>query len=216
MTCPHLQNGRCALAELLARKILGAEPACVVTDDQCKRCQSTATATEQKPTVQVTAAVTRSIDPSQRIAWAAFAGRIHLGSPRPLVQVSHQNREEKESRPRAITGKRLPPQPPGPGTVLAKILKDEYDAKEEANCPCNSRMAQMNSSGIAWCEANIEKIVGWLLEEVSRRRLPQAILPERVQRWGLRRIVRRAINESRDWQPPPAPITSADSSGCQQ
>jgi hypothetical protein len=203
MTCPHLQNGRCALAELLARKALGAELACEVTEDHCCKCLASGVATEEKPTLQVTAAVTRVRPESQKREWSLFVSRLHHGKPepRPELPVAPAKRQPIE-----INGQRRPPQAPGPGTALAHILKDEYNAKEEADCPCTSRLAMMNANGVEWCEANIETIVDWLLEEVERRKLPQRLLPDRVKRWGLRRIIRRAIQTSKDWTP-----TAADS-----
>lgn len=194
MTCPHLQDGRCALAELLARKALGAELACAVTDDQCGKCLAYGIATEEKPTLQVTAAVTRVCGLDQRRAWGAFASRLHLGPAEKPQEVDHPRPARAQP---SITGQRRPPQPPGPGTCLARILKDEYGVQEEAGCACTSRMDEMNAKGVDWCEANVEKIVDWMLDEVDRRKLWQRVLPNKVKRWKLRQIARRAITNCR-------------------
>lgn len=68
--------------------------------------------------------------------------------------------------------RRAPKEDPiGPGTELKRILRSlGFEATEE--CPCNKRAAAMNAMGADGCEAEIDKVVGWLREGQDR--------------WGLR------------------------------
>lgn len=191
MTCPHLQDGRCGLAELLALRVLSKPLTCAVSQEHCESCLTAGVASEDVPTLRVTAAVSKAIEPADRRTWAAYASKAHRGK-RHVQEVTHVKAPAKP----AYQVTRKDPGT-GPGTILSRILKERYDAKEEADCPCKSRLSTMNAKGADWCEANIETIVDWLMEEVDRRKLWQRKLPERVKRWGLRKIVREAIDVSR-------------------
>ena len=48
----------------------------------------------------------------------------------------------------------------------------------------------MDERGVAWCEANLEEITGWLREEATKRGLPFLDAAGRV-------LVRRAIANAR-------------------
>ena len=77
----------------------------------------------------------------------------------------------------------------GPGTELKRILARIGIAVTE-DCPCNERAALMDSIGWAWCEQNLETIVGWMREESARR---GTIFME----FGARFLVKRAIAKAR-------------------
>jgi ribosomal protein L37AE/L43A len=57
----------------------------------------------------------------------------------------------------------------GTGTYLHKLIKKLTGEDITPNCPCKSRIAEMNRRGPAWCRENVEAIVGWLEEEIERR-----------------------------------------------
>jgi peroxiredoxin len=77
----------------------------------------------------------------------------------------------------------------GPGTELKKMLA-KIGIAVTADCPCNERAAVMDSNGWAWCEHNLETIVGWMREESARR---GTIFIE----FGARFLVKRAIAKAR-------------------
>jgi len=77
----------------------------------------------------------------------------------------------------------------GPGTELKRLLK-RFGIAATEGCNCTSRAALMDRNGIDWCEANIEKIVDWLQEEATRRKLPFVRLAGKT-------LVRLAIRAAR-------------------
>lgn len=100
-----------------------------------------------------------------------------------------------------------------PGTELKNILA-WFRQESDASCQCAARAAEMDRNGVAWCEQNIDTIVGWLLEVWDRKGMGLAdFLPPRYQRWaprllsqlsersvaawGARRAVRLAIRRTR-------------------
>ena len=64
-----------------------------------------------------------------------------------------------------------PPPNAGPGTELKKLLS-RIGIKPKAGCKCLARAVEMDIRGCEWCESNIDTIVGWLLEEATKRGLP--------------------------------------------
>ena len=44
-------------------------------------------------------------------------------------------------------------------------------------CRCGERAAAMDALGVAWCEQNVEEIVGWLEEEAKQTGIPVRIVP---------------------------------------
>jgi hypothetical protein len=48
----------------------------------------------------------------------------------------------------------------------------------------------MDARGVAWCERNIDTIVGWLREEATKRKLPFVDIAGRL-------LVKRAIRNAR-------------------
>lgn len=64
-----------------------------------------------------------------------------------------------------------PPPTSGAGTELKKLLS-RIGITATPTCSCNKRARTMDENGIAWCEENIETIVGWLREEAAKRKLP--------------------------------------------
>jgi hypothetical protein len=61
--------------------------------------------------------------------------------------------------------------PTGTGTFLSSML-EKIGIKASPNCACKTRAKIMNCRGPDWCEENIDKIVGWLREEATKRKLP--------------------------------------------
>ena len=67
-----------------------------------------------------------------------------------------------------------PPAPSqGPGAELKRLLH-QLGMRPGAACQCHARAAEMDRRGAAWCRENIAKIVGWLREEVERRKQQHA------------------------------------------
>lgn len=56
--------------------------------------------------------------------------------------------------------------PTGPGTCLARLLK-EIGVEMTGDCQCFRRASAMDANGIAWCRENKTIIVGWLKEAAS-------------------------------------------------
>lgn len=81
------------------------------------------------------------------------------------------------------------------GSELKKLLS-KIGIVATPNCSCNTRAKIMDDRGIAWCESNIDTIVGWLREEASKRRLPFIDAAGSI-------LVRRAISNAKKFQPPP-------------
>jgi hypothetical protein len=77
----------------------------------------------------------------------------------------------------------------GAGTQLKKLLAAAGIVAEHG-CPCHSRAAEMDRNGTAWCEANIDTIVGWLREQAQARGLPFLDVAGRL-------LIRRAIRNAR-------------------
>lgn len=77
----------------------------------------------------------------------------------------------------------------GPGTELKRMLA-KLGIAVAADCPCEERAAAMDSNGWAWCEQNLETIVGWMREESLRR--GTLFVP-----WGARFLAKRAIAKAR-------------------
>ena len=82
------------------------------------------------------------------------------------------------------------PSTPGPGTILKEMLARILITPQPGTCQCNARAAQMDANGPAWCEANLDLIIGWLQEEATRRKLPFSISVARL-------LIRRAIKKAR-------------------
>lgn len=85
----------------------------------------------------------------------------------------------------------MPPKVPagGPGTELKRLLS-LAGFTEVPGCKCNERAKIMDLRGVEWCEQNIDKIVGWLREEATKRRLPFLDAAGRV-------LVRQAIRNAK-------------------
>ena len=91
-----------------------------------------------------------------------------------------------------------------PGWQLHRLLKRWTREDIEPGCKCRERIAEMDRRGTQWCRANVEKIVGWLYEEIERRqkidnpsraiRLAGRDLPG--QRLVMRQMVLRAIKRA--------------------
>lgn len=61
----------------------------------------------------------------------------------------------------------------GAGTELKRLLK-KMGIRPELGCGCADRAALMDRQGVGWCQANLERIVGWLRQEAGRRAFPGA------------------------------------------
>lgn len=93
--------------------------------------------------------------------------RIHINN-KDLTQTVL----EKRATPFGIADKTYDIKIPqdGPGTELKKILLS-IGILSNSKCSCNKRAEQMNVWGCDKCIQNIEKIVDWLQQEASKRRI---------------------------------------------
>lgn len=80
-------------------------------------------------------------------------------------------------------------QPRGPGTHLKRMLA-RLGFTDDGKCKCSSRAAQMNLRGCDWCEANLDRIGGWLVEAAAERGIP-------LLRMIARRLARRAVRKAK-------------------
>jgi hypothetical protein len=78
---------------------------------------------------------------------------------------------------------------PGPGSHL-KTLLAALGFSSGPDCKCNQRAAYMDQMGCAWCEENMDEVVGYLRETAAARGLPFVDIAGRV-------LVRRAIANAR-------------------
>lgn len=83
-----------------------------------------------------------------------------------------------------------PPMPQGgPGTELSKILS--RFGIHPSECGCKAHAREMDRRGPEWCGDNIERIVGWLSDEATKRkwRLVGVSRPATrvLVRWAIRR-----------------------------
>ena len=106
----------------------------------------------------------------------------------------------------------------GCGAHLHRIIQKYTGEGITSDCQCRGRIAKMNRNGPAWCRENLDKIVGWLIEEADRRlkqdegksaswrlRLGGFNLPGR--RLVLRRLVLVAVRRAeRDDKSQPKPL----------
>jgi hypothetical protein len=77
----------------------------------------------------------------------------------------------------------------GPGTELKKLLA-MVGVVASLDCSCNAQAYEMDRFGPDWCEANLDRIVGWLREQAEARGLPFLDVAGRL-------LVRRAIANAR-------------------
>lgn len=84
MTCPHLKDGRCALAELLAARELGVRLECPTTEETCARCQKRGLATEDNPQLPALGNATKVVPRERLPEWSAFCSWATEGKSRGL------------------------------------------------------------------------------------------------------------------------------------
>ena len=77
----------------------------------------------------------------------------------------------------------------GPGAELTKLLA-RIGITAKPGCSCKRHASQMDAWGPDGCEANLEKIVGWLRQEAQKRRLPWVDSAGRL-------LIKRAIANAR-------------------
>jgi hypothetical protein len=77
----------------------------------------------------------------------------------------------------------------GPGDHLHRLIARFTGQKENADCACKSRIAEMNANGVEWCEANIPTIVGWLMEEAEKR----GLLKSKIKKWAAPKVAKLLI-----------------------
>ncbi len=83
----------------------------------------------------------------------------------------------------------------GPGTELKAILAKLHI--KPGGCGCNRRAAEMDRRGPVWCRKNIDKIVGWLMAEAKKRKLPLANLSRPAIKLLIRWAIRRSEREGK-------------------
>jgi peroxiredoxin/predicted Fe-S protein YdhL (DUF1289 family) len=76
----------------------------------------------------------------------------------------------------------------GPGTELKKLLA-KIGIAVTPDCPCAAHAALMDQNGCAWCEQNLDTIVGWMREESERRGV---IFIEKAARFLAKRAIAKA------------------------
>lgn len=80
----------------------------------------------------------------------------------------------------------------GPGTELHRLLS-RFGLRPNGDCLCHQRMEVMNEMGCDWCDANVDTIVRWMVDEAKARKVPAAgtvmfrILAETMARWATRK-----------------------------
>lgn len=166
--CDYRDGTRCLFAERLLASMCGAAP-CETNPDACERCVSL---------------------PAARCVNDATVGIAILAagpqSPCAATLASHYVKN--------VLGPPSVPPPDGSGTELERIIATWFGVSDDPKCKCKSRVAEMNTRGVAWCEANIETIVGWLKEEAARRQL---FFSKPVARQVVRLAIRRAKAKSK-------------------
>lgn len=73
----------------------------------------------------------------------------------------------------------------GPGTQLHRILKQLTGEEIERGCKCRGHIAAMNQRGPKWCRANLDTIIDWLNEEITRRKKDKPNLAVKLASWNL-------------------------------
>lgn len=76
-TCPHLQNGRCQLAERVALVQLGLQLDCVTNDEQCAKCQDAGGPSEEKPPLECLVTAARAVPRARKLEWSRFVHALH-------------------------------------------------------------------------------------------------------------------------------------------
>lgn len=103
----------------------------------------------------------------------AWASNPHIPPPKP----SPVTREVSRVAP-------SPEQGAGAGAELKKLLAFAGVNPDEAGCSCKAHAREMDANGTWWCTQNKAKIVGWLQEEMKRRK---------VSKWQFARIAVKAV-----------------------
>jgi len=138
------------------------------------------------------------LDEQGRVAKAAAVGadRVPVLARYAVGQATEAELAAPASAKQSVCGQNAKPQlaaqelvGAGAGTELKKMLA-KIGIAVTADCPCNERAAAMDRNGWAWCEQNLETIVGWMREESARRGM---VFIE----FGARFLVKRAIAKAR-------------------
>jgi hypothetical protein len=173
MTCPHRNDGSCAIAAGLAGVPRESFRHC--QDAACEACEKTEPPRAiNRITISLAAAHCRQIGcPDENKAELKKAGAYvesHPLKPTKAAELLAQ---------------------PGPGTELHKILA-RLGFKIQEDCPCLRRIAKMNEWGPEGCKKHIETIVNWLGCEAVQRRKHWLFW-----RWVTRLVVRYAVKKSK-------------------
>lgn len=78
----------------------------------------------------------------------------------------------------------------GPGTELEKLLA--WFASPSDKCGCRKHAAQMNAWGVEGCRANLETIIGWLLNAADQSGWPSGPMT----RYAARLLIKKAIQNA--------------------
>ena len=137
------------------------------------------------------------LDEDGRVAKAIAVGadRVPVLARYAVGEAKEADLAPKSSSKPGTCGQKVKQQPEargsvgaGPGTELKKLLA-KIGIAVTADCPCDERAALMDRNGWAWCEQNLETIVGWMGEESARRGM---IFIETGARFLARRAIARA------------------------
>lgn len=94
----------------------------------------------------------------------------------------------------------------GAGTELKKLL-EKIGITPSPTCTCNAHAREMDDRGTWWCEQNMEKIVGWLNDEIRRRKITKiqmariaikALVNDPTFPKSMEGLVRRSIANAHD------------------
>lgn len=77
----------------------------------------------------------------------------------------------------------------GVGMELRRLIQ-KFGFKAAPNCKCSKHAKRMNKMGLAWCEQNIDTIVGWLREEAKRANIPFIDMAGKI-------LVKKAISNTK-------------------
>jgi glycosyltransferase involved in cell wall biosynthesis len=77
----------------------------------------------------------------------------------------------------------------GAGTELKKFLS-RLGINSTPTCSCNHKANMMDIMGIDWCAGNVDKIVGWLEEEATKRKIP--VFSKMVARVVVNKAIKKA------------------------
>lgn len=180
MTCPYLTDGRCTLAESLAKRHVSESIECRVQDDTCTKCMASGGPDSVKIPLACVSLATPLIPVGKRVAWAKFTVRNHYG----------QLQRKSASAPESPAAK-------GVGDYFAEMLRDRHGAEAYGGCDCNALKVKMNTLGPDGCERECDRLARQVTKNLNASGRWQKILPEWVKDTYFRRLIAQAVEAVR-------------------